>query len=310
MTPHIRVTNLIWEFKGVRIINQASFDVRKGETFVLLGHRDSGKTTLFKMLNRLLEPSSGQIEINGVHIARMDPEVLRRSIASLGSKPGLFPHMTIEKNASIVPRILGWSRATINNRTEELCEVLKLHWAKILGKYPQDLSPLQQSKVGVLRALAGNPELILLDEPFSWLNPVDSALLKQEFFEIPEVQSKTKVLATSNKLESVERGDHISVLDRGVIRSIGSAIDLLFAPRNQFVAQFFQEDRFQLELAALRLGDILEVLPIHTGIHNTESTETISFRASLLDILRQAESSSDGWGQALGRARGSSQGFS
>jgi osmoprotectant transport system ATP-binding protein len=299
MPPHLRVTNLICELGGIRIINQASFDIKQGETFVLLGHQGSGKTTLLKMLNRIREPSSGQIEMEGVNILELSKEPLRRTIAYLGKKSCLFPHKTIEENISILPKLLGWSRKTTRNRMDELLAVMGLDSQGILAKYPQDLTPEECSRVGIIRSLAGKPKLIILDEPFASLSPMDCSRLKQEFFSLAEVKGSTIILATANRLEAIERGDQISVIDRGVIRSIGTSIDLLFTPRNQFISQFFQDERFQLELAALKLGDILEVLPIHTGIYDTEKVEAISFRATLLDILKRSESSSDGWGRFL-----------
>jgi len=252
-------------FNGIEAVNDVSFRVGEGETMVLLGTSGCGKTTTLKMLNRLIDATSGRIEILGKNIVGEKPEILRRSIGYVSQSNGLFPHFTVAENIAVVPKLLNWSAISIIEHTNQQLEQLKLP-ADFKDKYPGELSGGQQQRVAIARALIANPPVLLLDEPFGALDPVTRASVRKDFAELPALREKTIVLVTHDVQEALEMGDHICLMDKGRIVQSGTAAELLFKPANGFVSSFFDEQRFLLELKVISLREVINVLP------NSETT--------------------------------------
>jgi osmoprotectant transport system ATP-binding protein len=224
-------------FNGIEAVKNVSFHVGEGETMVLLGTSGCGKTTTLKMLNRLIEATSGRIEIQGKDISGEKPEMLRRSIGYVSQNNGLFPHYTVAENIAVVPKLLNWPANKILEHTERLLEQLKLP-GDSRDKSPGELSGGQQQRVAIARALIADPPVLLLDEPFGALDPVTRASVRKDFAELPALKSKTMVLVTHDVHEALELGDQICLMDKGAIVQKGKPGDLLFRPVNEFVHTF------------------------------------------------------------------------
>ncbi|WP_310588375.1 ABC transporter ATP-binding protein [Dyadobacter sp. CY326] len=260
-------------FNDIKAVDNISFTVKEGETMVLLGTSGCGKTTTLKMLNRLIEASSGSISIDGKNIFDQKPEVLRRTIGYVSQNNGLFPHYTVEENVAVVPRLLGWDKARTRKRAQELLDQLKLPLSAFGHKYPDELSGGQQQRVTIARALISDPPVLLMDEPFGALDPITRAGVRKEFLELPELKSKTIVLVTHDVQEAFELGDHICLMDKGKIVQAGTAKDLVLRPANDFTKTFFDNQRFFLEMSALTFSDIWETLETND---NWEAEDTIN----------------------------------
>ncbi|PWV56659.1 ABC transporter ATP-binding protein [Chitinophaga sp. S165] len=237
-------------------VRDVSFEVNTGETLILLGTSGSGKTTTLRMINRLIAPDSGEIHVNGEQVNAQQIESLRRNIGYVLQDNGLFPHYTVAENIGIVPTLLKWDKKRIEERTRSLMEKLHLSAADHYHAYPQQLSGGQQQRVGLARALAADPPVLLMDEPFGALDPVTRASVRKEFRTLDEISNKTVIIVTHDVQEAFELGDRICLMDDGAIQQLGTPAELLFQPANDFVSSFFHEQRFLLELNALRLADI------------------------------------------------------
>lgn len=240
-------------------VDNISFHVKEGETFGLVGTSGCGKTTTLKMINRLIEPTSGTITIDGKDITSQKPEKLRRNIGYVIQDVGLFPHYTIEQNISTVPKLLEWDQRRIQSRSEDLLEMVGLSPEVFANRLPESLSGGQQQRVGLARALAANPPIILMDEPFGALDPITKREIRAEVSKLFKKIKKTIVLVTHDIFEAFEMCDRLCLLDNGKMQQIGTPKELLFHPANNFVDSFFASDRFQLELLSITISDILEV---------------------------------------------------
>jgi osmoprotectant transport system ATP-binding protein len=238
------------------VVEEASFVVREGETFVLLGRSGSGKTTTLKMMNRLVEPTSGVIRIGGVPIDARPAEALRRSIGYVIQDVGLFPHYTVRENVAVVPELLGWGASRVQKRVDELLEHVGLPPARYGNAHPHELSGGQQQRVGLARALAADPPIVLLDEPFAALDPLTRRDMQREFFRLSENLGKTMVLVTHDVAEAVTFGDRICLFESGKIQQLGTPSDLVLRPSNDFVRTFFDTGRTELELRVVSLSDL------------------------------------------------------
>ncbi|SFQ36981.1 ABC transporter ATP-binding protein [Hymenobacter arizonensis] len=252
----IRVSHLSKRFGAHAVVQDVSFELAAGETLVLLGPSGCGKTTLLKMLNRLVEPDSGTVEINGLNVFEQRPETLRRGIGYVIQQVGLLPHYTVAENVAVVPRLLGHAPAAIAARTTALLTRLHLPPERYAAQLPHQLSGGQQQRVGLARALAADPPIILLDEPFGALDPLTRASIRREFRELEELRSKTVVLVTHDVTEAFELADRILLLDAGQVQQLGTPRELLFQPANDFVRRFFAAERLALQLRTLTLGDV------------------------------------------------------
>lgn len=256
----IKVNNISKLYISIKAVDNISFDVKEGETLILLGPSGCGKTTTLRMLNRLIEPSAGSIELNGNNILHEQPEKLRRGIGYVLQHHGLFPHYTVAENVAVVPKLLGWDKQRIAKRSAELLEKLHLS-AAYLHALPGQLSGGQQQRVGLARALMANPPVLLMDEPLGALDPVTRTTIRKEFNQLDELKDKTIVMVTHDIMEAVELGDRICLMNKGAIEQIGTAYQLLFEPQNDFVQEFFNDQRLQLELKTLSMLTLWDYIP-------------------------------------------------
>ncbi len=278
----INVDRVVKSFGDKKAVDDISFKVEEGENVVLLGTSGCGKTTTLRMINRLTESTSGNISVAGKNIKDVSAEELRRSIGYVLQHNGLFPHYTIAENIAIVPELLKWPKQNIIKKTARLLEQLHLP-QNYLQLYPQQLSGGQQQRVGLARALAADPPVLLMDEPFGALDAVTRTSITKEFRQLEVLKNKTIVLVTHDIKEAFELGDKILLMDQGKIIQAGSPGDLLFNPANKFVADFFENHRLQLELSAVLLKDIWAYLqPVHL---NKSDLHEISFEKSIWDAL-------------------------
>jgi len=229
-------------------VRDVSLEVQSGETLVLLGSSGSGKTTTLKMINRLIEPTSGRIEIDGRDVLEHDLLALRRSIGYVFQGIGLFPHMNVEENVGIVLRLLHWPRGRRRQRARELLELVELDPAEYAERYPRQLSGGQQQRVGVARALAADPSHLLMDEPFGALDALTRDTLQQETLRLKSRLGKTIVFVTHDIFEALIVGDRIGVMHNGRLEQVGSKQEILAAPATPFVRDLFAKPARQLEL--------------------------------------------------------------
>jgi len=241
----ITVRNVSRQYGNQLVVNDVSFAVANGETLVLLGTSGSGKTTTLRLINRMIDPTSGSIVVNGVDVRQQDGPTLRRSIGYVIQDGGLFPHYTVAENVATVPNLLGWDEATIRERTRELADRLRLP-ADMLNRYPAELSGGQRQRVGLARALAARPPVVLMDEPFGALDPFTRRHVRREVFGLNELRETTVVLVTHDVGEALELADRIALMDQGRIVQIGLPDELLQRPANDFVRDFLDETPHRL----------------------------------------------------------------
>ncbi|MET4075821.1 ATP-binding cassette domain-containing protein [Hymenobacter sp. UYCo722] len=306
-SPVIRATRLHKSFGSHAVVQGVSFEVAAGETLVLLGPSGCGKTTLLKLLNRLIEPDGGTVEINGQDVLAQRPEVLRRGIGYVIQQVGLLPHYTVAENIAVVPRLLGHAPTSIAARTEALLTRLHLPPARFAGQLPAQLSGGQQQRVGLARALAADPPIILMDEPFGALDPITRASIRREFRELEELKSKTVVLVTHDVTEAFELANRIMLLDGGQIQQLGTPRELLFRPANDFVRRFFAAERLALQLRTLTLKDVFgdtkaevlgELFKAETTVHDALEFLTVPETAAASFTVAQLMAA---FGEALQR---------
>ena len=256
-------------FEGVKAIDDLSLTINQGEFTVVIGASGSGKSSALKMINRLLEHDSGRILFAGQEIRNFKPEELRRRMGYAIQSIGLFPHWTVEQNIATVPDLLQWPRSRTRDRVTELLETLKLPPEVYRDRYPHQLSGGQQQRVGVARALAGDPDMLLMDEPFGALDPVTRGALQQEIARIHDASGKTIVLVTHDIDEALRLADRIVVLDRGRVVQVGTPREILSSPASDFVADFVGRSDVGVKLLGLytvadclRPGEVAAGLPI------------------------------------------------
>ena len=227
-------------YDGVsRIINNLSLEVLEGEILILLGSSGCGKSTILKMINRLIDPTEGRIYLDGKDIQQQDPIELRRSIGYVFQGIGLFPHLSIRENISMVPHLLGWPEDRINNRYRELLELVQLSPEIHADRFPDELSGGQQQRVAVARALAADPDYLLMDEPFGALDAITRDSLQQEFLDLKQRLNKTIIFVTHDIIEAVTLGDRIAILHEGRLEQIGTPEEILENPATDFVRELF-----------------------------------------------------------------------
>lgn len=229
---------------GTVAVTELSLDVPAGELIVLIGPSGCGKSTVLRMVNRLIEPTSGRIELDGEDVTRTDPVALRRRIGYVIQHVGLFPHQTVRANVGTVPQLLGWSRRRIAERTTQLLELVGLEPGRFADRYPHELSGGQRQRVGVARALAADPVVLLMDEPFSAVDPIVRARLQEEFLRLQRAVRKTIILVTHDLDEAVRLGDRVAVLSEGGrLEQYAPPAQLLAEPASDFVREFVGADR-------------------------------------------------------------------
>ncbi|MGK7393074.1 MAG: ABC transporter ATP-binding protein [Candidatus Cyclobacteriaceae bacterium M3_2C_046] len=273
------------DFDGVKAVIDVSFQVKESETFVLLGTSGCGKTTTLKMINRLIEPTAGMILIRAENIMKQPPEKLRRKIGYVIQDVGLFPHFTIAQNIATVPGLLKWPSDKIEGRIMELIRIMGLEDQDLQNKFPDQLSGGQKQRIGIARALAADPELILMDEPFGALDPITRRNIQAEFKSLESMLKKTIILVTHDIIEAVELGDRICLMDQGRVQQIGTPYQMIFEPANQFVYDFFDHQRFQLELKILQFKHLIPYLEHETVEPSGNNIKQVSAQQTLFEIL-------------------------
>lgn len=235
-SPAIAFENVSYTVGGRPILRGVSLKIQPGETMVLLGRSGSGKTTLLKMVNRLVDPTSGEIRIDGKSVREYDAEPLRRGIGFVIQEGGLFPHRTVEQNIGLVPRLAGWPAEKIAPRVRILMSAMGLAPNVYAGRYPRQLSGGEKQRVGIARALAADPRLLLLDEPFAALDPITRFELQQHFLRLRTEIGKTAIFVTHDIREALMMGTHIAVLHDGRIETVLPAGDFKKATTTEAAA--------------------------------------------------------------------------
>jgi osmoprotectant transport system ATP-binding protein len=276
----IELRNVTKRYGAQTSVSDVTFTVADGTFCALVGPSGSGKSTTLRMINRLIEPSAGTIRIGGEDIAALLPESLRRRIGYAIQSVGLFPHWTIADNIATVPRLLNWPEDRVRGRVAELLNLVQLDPAIVRGKYPHQLSGGQQQRVGVARALAADPEVLLMDEPFGALDPITRENLRAELKRIHRSTGKTILFVTHDIDEALQLADVIAVLRDGKLVQFGAPLELLTRPANDFVREFIGGSALGLKLLALqRVGDHVRAEPA--------PGEPIAAETSLAEALSQ-----------------------
>jgi osmoprotectant transport system ATP-binding protein len=282
----IRLDSVTKQYANGQVaVGDLSLEVGEGEICVLVGPSGCGKTTTLKMINRLVEPTGGRIFLDDEDVTHADPVALRRRIGYVIQQVGLFPHQNVATNVGTVPRLLGWSRARVHERVDELLSLVGLEPDEYRSRYPAQLSGGQRQRVGVARALAADPPVLLMDEPFGAIDPVTRVRLQDEFLRLQREVQKTVVFVTHDVEEAVKMGDRIAILDiGGVLKQYDTPAEVLGNPSEPMVADFVGADR------ALKR---LKVTPIELA--SVEHPPTVQPDDSLADARNVMEQTGTTW---------------
>ncbi len=288
-------------YGGQTAVEDISLTIEAGEFFVVIGPSGSGKSTLLMMINRMVPHSAGSIRVGGQDILSFRPEMLRRRMGYVIQSVGLFPHWTVERNIGAVPELLDWPQARIRDRADELLALLNLDPGRFRSKYPHQLSGGEQQRVGVARALAARPDVLLMDEPFGALDPITRTALQQEIHRIHRESGTTVVFVTHDMDEALGLASRIAVLDRGRLVQLGTPLELLAAPANGLVRDLIGQEEHGLRMLAVQTV----ASRLRTG--ETAPGEPIAASATLRQALsRMVSESADrlGVSDAEGRPMG------
>lgn len=282
----LKLENVSKVYKGgKKAVNGIHLDIAKGEFICFIGPSGCGKTTTMKMINRLIEPTSGSIYIDGENIMTQDAVKLRRKIGYVIQQIGLFPHMTIQENISLVPKLLKWPQDKRKERARDLLKLVDMG-PEYLERYPHELSGGQQQRIGVLRALAAGPPLILMDEPFGALDPITRDTLQEEFKKLQKTLNKTIVFVTHDMDEAIKLADRIVILKDGEIVQVGTPDDILRYPANDFVEDFIGKDRLIQSTPEIeRVEQIMNADPVTVTADKTLSEAIQIMRRHRVDSL-------------------------
>ncbi|MGK7911059.1 MAG: ABC transporter ATP-binding protein [Synechococcus sp.] len=283
----IRFEDVSLRFPGADrpAIDRCSLSIRTGEFIVVLGPSGCGKTTLMKMVNRLYEPTSGTICLNGTDIRSLPATQLRQQIGYVIQQTGLFPHMTVAQNVAVVPRLLGWQRSRIATRVAELLSLVELNAEEFGDRFPAQLSGGQQQRVGVARALAGDPAVLLMDEPFGALDAITRASLQDEILLLQQKLHKTIVFVSHDVEEALRLADRILLLNHGQVVQFDTPLDILSRPANDFVRELVGTDDTVRQLGLVRVETVM-VEPLNSEVAaEGDGHPTIPRRSSLREAL-------------------------
>ena len=250
-------------------VDHISMEVKQGEICVLLGPSGCGKTTALKMINRLIPPTSGKVYIDGRDTSGTNTVELRRHIGYVIQQIGLFPNMTVEDNICVVPDLLGWERAKSRRRAAELLEMVALDPGTFLKRYPKELSGGQQQRIGVIRALAADPPVMLMDEPFGAIDPINREIIQDEFLRMQEQIRKTILFVSHDIDEAVKMGDKIAIFRAGKLEQFDSPDNVLAHPANGFIADFVGADRTLKRLRLVRVEQAMNADAPSVTAHDT-----------------------------------------
>ncbi len=270
-------------------VEELSLEVVGGELLILIGPSGSGKTTALRMINRLVEPDSGRILINGQDTREFDPVVLRRNIGYVIQQIGLFPHMRVNENIGLIPKVEGWTKEEVRDRVSGLLRLVALPPDTFRDRYPGELSGGQQQRVGLARALAMDPRLLLMDEPFGALDPLLRKQLQEEFLRIKKELGRTIIFVTHDIDEAFKLGDRVAVIDRGRLVQVGTPEELILNPSSDFVAGLVDSEQKFKHLGHLLVKDVM--IPAHDAgderIGSLTAKQSFAPRDSLLSALHE-----------------------
>ena len=293
---------------GAASVDRVSFEVGAGETCVLLGPSGCGKTTTLRMINRLVAPTSGKVFIDGRDTDAIDPVALRRTIGYVIQQIGLFPNMTVAQNIGVVPRLLNWNAARMRRRAEELLAMLALEPKEFMDRYPNELSGGQAQRVGVARALAADPPVLLMDEPFGAVDPVNREVIQDEFLRMQKSLRKTVLFVSHDIDEAVKMADRIAIFRLGRLEQYAAPDELLARPANEFVAGFVGSDRTLKRLRRIRVADVMiaadpsDAVAINTHARAVRTSDDLRRVATLfLEHSAEALPCIDADGRVVGR---------
>jgi osmoprotectant transport system ATP-binding protein len=277
----IRLTEVTKHYEGAAApaVAPLTMEIKRGEFICLVGPSGCGKTTTLRMINRLVEPSGGQIWIDGQDVTHADPDELRRHIGYVIQQVGLIPHMSIGQNVGLVPSMLGWDKKKIAARVDELLELVGLDPSVYRSRYPKQLSGGQQQRVGVARALAADPPVMLMDEPFGAIDPITRDRLQDEFLQLQQRIRKTIVFVTHDIDEALRLGDRIAIFAEGSrLAQFATPLEILTNPADDFVRSFIGEGAALRRLSLLHVGDldVQENLDVPPAELTVEPTETVA----------------------------------
>jgi osmoprotectant transport system ATP-binding protein len=277
----IEIRDLVKQFAGGAhpAVHHLTLTIPEGEVCVLIGPSGCGKTTTMRIINRMIEPDAGSVVVAGLDVMQTDPVTLRRSIGYVIQQVGLFPHWSIAANVATVPQLLGWNASRIAERVDELLDLVGMPPATFRFRYPRELSGGQKQRVGVARALAADPPVMLMDEPFGAIDPITRARLQDEFLRILRRLKKTVVFVTHDIDEAIKMGDRIAILRDGALVQYDTPEAILARPADAFVESFVGTDRALKRLALIRADAAMEAAGTHAPPH------AIAAHASLRDAL-------------------------
>lgn len=258
----VKLNNVTKKYDGITVVDNLNLEIEQGKFVVFIGPSGCGKTTTLKMINRLIEPTSGQIYINDENIISVNPVLLRRNIGYVIQQIGLFPNMTIGQNIEVVPKLLGWPVDKRRKRTKELLNMVSMDPEQYIDRYPYELSGGQQQRIGVLRALAVEPPLVLMDEPFGALDPITRESLQNEIKKLQQKLNKTVVFVTHDMDEAIKLADVIVIMKDGKIVQADSPEHLLSKPTNDFVAEFIGKHRISNGSYVEKVADVMKNSPV------------------------------------------------
>jgi osmoprotectant transport system ATP-binding protein len=277
----IEIRGLVKQFSDAAhpAVDHLTLTIAEGEVCVLIGPSGCGKTTTMRIINRLIEPDAGSVLVGGRDVMQTDEVSLRRSIGYVIQQVGLFPHWSIADNIATVPKLLGWDAARIAARVDELLELVGMEPATFRSRFPRELSGGQKQRIGVARALAADPPVMLMDEPFGAIDPITRARLQDEFLRILRGLKKTIVFVTHDIDEAIKMGDRIAILREGRLIQYDTPEGILARPADSFVESFVGTDRALKRLALIRADAALEPMAMIAPIHS------VGAQMSLRDAL-------------------------
>jgi osmoprotectant transport system ATP-binding protein len=297
--PMIRLHGVGKTYDGGTVaVQELDLDVPRGELVILVGPSGCGKSTTLKMINRLIEPTTGRIELDGEDVTRMNAVHLRRRIGYVIQQVGLFPHQNVRTNVATVPKLLGWDRKRIHSRVDELLVTMGLEPSEFADRYPHQLSGGQRQRVGVARALAADPDVLLMDEPFGAVDPVVRGRLQDQFLEIQATLAKTVVFVTHDIEEAVRLGDRVAVFETGGrLAQYDTPARVLGAPADEFVAEFVGADRGlrRLAVTSIDLTDLERPPIVHDIDTLAEARAKLATANARWAIVSDTQDNLRGW---------------
>jgi osmoprotectant transport system ATP-binding protein len=297
----IEFKNVSKSFDGRKnVINKLNFTINKGELVVLIGESGCGKTTTMKMINLLTKPTKGEILVDGKNIVKMDKIELRRNIGYVIQKVGLLPHMTVGENIELLPKLKKWDAQKKMERAKELLELVELDAEEYYGRYPSELSGGQQQRIGIARALAVNPDIILMDEPFSALDPITREKLQDEIVKIQDELHKTIIFVTHDMDEAIRIADRIAVMDQGEIVQYDTPEEILKNPANEFVEFFIGKERLWRQPELVLAKDIMKKKVHKINVSGKMARAVEKLKESEATMLIVVDKIKDKHQQALG----------